>query len=130
MAHPSDFHPDNHPDKDSVRGILRARGVADHIVRRGAAGLIEAWRDFVAQVERGYPQGLEDYRNDLDLRTLIEVAQIGSDVAEEDARFRRMLTGTDRAVWSSDLPGAFWVMGYPSNAAGELLADLRAESFL
>jgi len=126
MAHPSDDSLSN----DSVRGILRARGVAQHTVSGGAAGLIEAWRDFVAQVERGYPLGLEDYRNDLDLRTLIEVAQIGPEVAEEDARFRRMLTGTDRAVWSSDVPHAFWVMGYPSNAAGELLADLRAESFL
>ncbi len=125
MAHPNDFL-----DNDSVRGILRARGAAEHIVRAGAAGLIGAWRDFVAQVERGYPLGLEDYRNDLDLRTLIEVGQIGPEVAEEDARFRRMLTGTDRAVWSSDMPQAFWVMGYPSNAAGELLADLRAESLL
>jgi hypothetical protein len=118
------------PSDESVRGILRARGAAEHIIRGGAAGLIEAWRNFVAQVERGYPLGLEDYRNDLDLRTLIEVAQIGAEVAGEDARFRRLLTGTDRAVWSSEVPRAFWVMGYPSNAAGELLADLRAESFL
>ncbi len=119
-----------HPNDHSVRAILRARGAADHTVRGGAAGLIEGWRDFVRQVERGYPLGLEDYRNDLDVRTLIEVAQIGSEVADEDARFRRLLTGTSQAVWSSDAPNAFWVMGYPSNAAGELLADLRAESLL
>lgn len=119
-----------HPNDESVRAVLRARGAAAHTIRGGASGLIEGWRRFVEQVERGYPLGLEDYRNDLDLRTLIEVAQIGAEVAEEDARFRKLLIATDRAVWSSDVPQAFWVMGYPSNAAGELLADLQAESFL
>jgi len=47
----------------------------------------------------------------------------------EGRRSLRTLIGTDRAVWSSDAPEAFWVMGYPSNTA-ELWADLRAESFL
>lgn len=113
-----------------MRAALRDRGAAPHVVRDGAAGLIESWRSFVGQVERGYALGLEDYRNDLDVRTLIEVVGIGPEVAEEDMRLRRMLTGTDREVWSSDAPRAFWVMGYPSNAAGQLLDDLRAESLL
>jgi hypothetical protein len=118
------------PSEDDVRTILRDRGAAEHVIRGGAEGLIGAWRRFAAQVEHGYPLGLEDYRNDLDIRTLIAVAGLASEVAGEDERFRRMMSPAGRAVWPSDVPDAFWTMGYPSNAAGPLLDDLRAEGFL
>ena len=118
------------PSDESVSAFLRERGAPQHLVRGGAAGLIAGWRAFVTQVERGYPLGLEDYRNDLDLRTLIELAGLGPEVAGEDERLRCMLIATDRAVWSGDAPSAFWVAGYPSNASGQLLADLKAESLL
>lgn len=113
---------------ESVRRILRERKAADHVIAGGAAGLIEVWRKFVEEVERGYEFGLDDYRNDLDIRTLIENTGLAPAVAAEDARLRRMLTVTGRPVWSSDVPGAFWIEGYPSNASGQLLEDLRAES--
>ena len=109
---------------DAVRAILRERGAAAHVIRGGAEGLIAAWRRFVDQVEAGYPLGLDDYRNDLDVRTLIGAAGLGGEVAEEDARLRRMLVRTDVAVWSSDIADAFWVRGYPGNASGDLLAEL------
>jgi len=115
-----------HPRSEAVGAILRERGAAAHVVRGGAEGLIAAWRRFVDQVEAGYPLGLDDYRNDLDLRTLIGAAGLGDEVADEDARLRGLLVHTDVAVWSSDIPEAFWVLGYPGNASGELLADLRS----
>ena len=115
-----------HPDDDPVRSVLRARGVAPHVVAGGGAGLIEGWRRFVEQVEAGYPLGLDDYRNDLDIRTLLEAAGLGGEVAEEDRRLRGLLTHTGTAIWSSDVKDAFWVRGYPVNAAGELLEDLEA----
>jgi hypothetical protein len=113
--------------EDAVRELLRERGAAPHVVEAGAAGLIAGWQSFVAQVEAGYPMGLEEYRNDLDLRGLIAAAGLDSEVAEADERLRAMLIRTDVAVWSSDVAGAFWVRGFPSNAAGELRADLRAQ---
>ena len=48
-------------------------------------------------------------------------------VAQEDTRLRNILTGTDRPVWDSDIPAAFWVRGYPRNACGELRDDLISE---
>ncbi len=48
--------------------------------RRGGEGLVRRWRDFVAQVEKGYPLGLDDYRNDLDVRTLIAVTGLDTEV--------------------------------------------------
>lgn len=114
---------------DEVREKLRARGAAEYIVREGAEGLVARWREFVHAVESGYRFGLDDYRNDLDIRSLIEAAGLGPEVAAEDARFRALLAHTDEPVWSSDAAGAFWVRGYPRNAAGELLRDLRAAGF-
>lgn len=113
------------PTEDSVRAILRERGAAGHVVRGGAEGLLASWRRFVDEVQAGYPLGLDDYRNDLDIRTLIEVAGLSGEVTEEDARLRAMLTHTEVAVWESDVPDAFWVRGYPAHASGELRADLE-----
>jgi len=113
-----------YPDDDSVRAFLRHRGAAAHVVSGGAEGLITGWKRFVDQVEAGYKFGLDDYRNDLDIRGLIEAAGLADRVADEDRRFRAALTRTDLAVWSSDQPNAFWVYGYPANASAELLEDL------
>ncbi|MDE3198553.1 MAG: hypothetical protein KGN84_19550 [Acidobacteriota bacterium] len=118
------------PDEETVRRLLGERGAAEHVIQGGAAGLIQAWRKVVEDVERGYRFGLDDYRNDLDIRSLIDAAGLGPAVAAEDARFRRMLTGAKHPVWSSDAPDAFWVEGYPSNASGELLDGLRSESLI
>jgi hypothetical protein len=111
---------------DHIRERLRARGAAEYIVREGAAGLLSRWRAFVDAVESGYRFGLDDYRNDLDIRSLIGAVGLADKVAAEDARLRRLLTDTGKTIWSSDAPDAFWVHGYPRNASGELLGDLRA----
>ena len=42
---------------------------------KGARGLVRRWREFVEQVERGYSLGIEDYRNDLDVRGIIALAK-------------------------------------------------------
>jgi hypothetical protein len=117
-------------DHDAVRAKLRARGAADYIVREGPEGLLARWREFVDAVESGYRLGLDDYRNDLDIRSLIEAVGLDAEVPGEDARLRALLAHTDEPVWSSDAPDAFWVKGYPRNASGELLRDLRAAGFV
>jgi hypothetical protein len=40
-----------------------------------------------------------------------------------------MLAHHERRVWETDgdRKAAFWIFGYPKNASGDLLADLRAE---
>ena len=117
-------------DDDPVRAKLRARGAADYIVREGAEGLLRRWREFVDAVESGYRFGLDDYRNDLDIRSLIGAVGLSAQVAPEDERLRRLLAPAEDPVWSSDAADAFWVKGYPRNASGELLRDLRAAGFI
>ena len=116
-----------HPNDDAVRARLRERGAAGYVIDGGAEGLIARWNEFVAEVANGYRFGLDNYRNDLDIRTLIAAAGLDSQAADADQRLRDLLTAQDRDVWSSDIANAFWVRGYPRNASGELLADLKAQ---
>jgi hypothetical protein len=97
-------------------------------VREGRAGLVRRWREFVEQVERGYRLGLEDYRNDLDVRGILELAgAVDDQVRELDQRLRNLLVPANRRVWESAPGDPFWDFGYPRNAGEELAEDLRTE---
>ncbi len=117
--------------ESEIQDYLRANGYPEHIVRGGRVGLVARWRRFVEQVERGYPLGIESYRNDLDVRGIIALAGAeDEEVFALDARLRAMLTGTDVRVWESGAGDCFWDFGYPKNADVELLDDLRSEKLL
>ena len=81
----------------------------------------------VEEVEHGYKLGLEDYRNDLDLRGIIGMVGLDDQVRDLDRRLEDMLTARDKRVWESASSDPFWDFGYPKNARGELLEDLKAE---
>jgi hypothetical protein len=111
-----------------IQAYLRDNGYPEHIVREGRAGLVRRWREFVEQVERGYPLGLEDYRNDLDVRAIIALAGAeDEEIRALDARFESMLTARTVRVWESAAGDPFWDFGYPRNAAGDLELDLVDE---
>jgi hypothetical protein len=110
----------------TVQEYLRENGYPEHVVREGRAGLVRKWREFVEQVERGYPLGLEDYRNDLDVRAIL--AQAGAEDGEVlalDERLKKLLIACDRRVWESAPGEPFWDFGYPGNAGPDLMEDLR-----
>ena len=112
----------------TVEEYLRENGYPDHVVKEGRVGLIRKWREFVEQVERGYPLGLEDYRNDLDVRAILEQAGVVDErVKALDERLKTLLTACDKRVWESAPGDPFWDFGHPKNAGPELLNDLRAE---
>jgi hypothetical protein len=114
-----------------VKEFLKESGYPEHIVKGGRKGLIEQWEKFVREVEHGYSLNLEDYRNDLDVRAIIANVGLQSDVEEADKRLRRLLVFTEESVWDcDDNPDAFWLFGYPKNAKGDLLDDLRGEGFV
>jgi len=106
---------------------LRENGYPEHVWRGGRDGLIGRWRTFVAEVERGYRHHLEDYRNDLDLRGVISLVGLDARVQEEDERFKKLLTAREKRVWESAGEDPFWDFGYPRNASGHLLEDLKEE---
>jgi hypothetical protein len=113
-----------------MASYLRENGYPEHVVRAGRAGLLERWGKFVAEVERGYRFGLEDYRNDLDLRGIIAMLGLDAEVADLDRRFEALLTNRDKRVWESSAANPFWDYGYPRNTRTALLEDLRKEGLL
>jgi hypothetical protein len=111
-----------------IVAYLRDNGYPAHLAREGRAGLIRRWREFVEQVERGYRLGLEDYRNDLDIRGILELAgAVDEEVRALDERLRALLLPAQRRVWESAPGNPFWDYGYPRNAGADLAADLKAE---
>lgn len=114
-----------------IQAYLRENGYPEHVVREGRAGLARRWREFAAEVERGYTLGLEDYRNDLDVRAIIALA--GAEDAEIralDERFKKMLTARGVRVWESAEGDPFWDFGYPRNAGPALEEDLQREGLI
>lgn len=110
---------------DPVQKFLKENKYPAHLVREGHAGLARRWRQFVELVEKGYTLGLEDYRNDLDIRAIIDRAKAeDEEIRALDARFKKMLTARKKRVWES---GGFWDFGYPRNASADLLEGLRDE---
>jgi hypothetical protein len=112
----------------TVEEYLRENGYPEHVVREGRAGLVRKWREFVEQVERGYSLGLEDYRNDLDVRAILAQAVAeDAEVHALDERLKKLLIAVDKRVWESAPGGPFWDFGYPRNAGPDLVQDLRGE---
>jgi hypothetical protein len=114
-----------------VQAYLRDNGYPEHVVREGRPGLLRRWREFVEQVERGYRLGLEDYRNDLDTRAILRLAQAeDASVEALDDRLKNLLISADRRVWESAPGDPYWDFGYPRNAGTELLNGLREEGLI
>lgn len=112
----------------TVEEYLRENGFPEHVVREGRLGLIRKWKEFVEEVEKGYKLGIEDYRNDLDVRAIL--AQAGAEDHEIhalDERFKKFLIAHDKRVWESAPGDPFWDFGYPKNAGHDLMEDLRSE---
>ena len=112
---------------EQVREYLSSNGYPEHVVRAGREGLVAMWRKFVDDVARGYRFGLEDYRNDLDTRAILRLIGVDDAVREDDARLERVLTSREVRVWESGDGEPWWDFGYPANASGDLLDDLKAE---
>lgn len=119
-------HAEDMTDQE-MAAYLRENGYPEHVIRAGRQGLIERWGKFVAEVERGYKFGLEDYRNDLDLRGIIAMLGLDAEVSGLDRRFEALLIARDKRVWESSAADPFWDFGYPSNAGHQLLEDLNSE---
>jgi hypothetical protein len=111
---------------------LEDNGYPPHMVRGGRSGLIRRWSEFASEVEQGYRYRLDEYRHDLDLRGAIAIVGLDHEpeVQNADERLRSLLIATDQRIWESFSGDAFWDFGYPRNAGGLLLRDLRAAGFV
>ena len=113
--------------EEETAAYLRDNGYPEHIVKAGRAGLIDRYAKFVAEVERGYRFGLEDYRNDLDLRGIIALVGLDDQVGDLDGRLQAMLTHPQIRVWESGPNDPFWDYGFPKSTGTAFLEDLKNE---
>ena len=59
-----------------VADYLKRRGSPSHVVRSGLGGLVRSWERTVEDLQRGSGWEMDEWLNDLDVRTLIhEVSQ-------------------------------------------------------
>ena len=116
---------------DRVQAFLKDNHYPPHVVEGGKEGLIGRWREFVDAVEKGYKFGIEDYRNDLDIRMILKRARVETaEVRELDERLKALLKPAKKRVWQSGRGKPFWDFGVPANAKGALLKDLKAEGLV
>jgi len=112
---------------EQATAYLRENGYPEHLIRGGRAGLIARWAKFVDEVEHGYRFGLEDYRNDLDVRGIIALLGMDAEVQSLDRRFEAKLINRDKRVWESAPNDPFWDYGYPNSTGTQFLEDIRNE---
>lgn len=114
---------------EEIEQFLRMRGCPEGVWKGGRRWLIQRWKDFVEEVERGYCPNcmIEDYWNDLDTRELIHAIGSSGEVEGFDKRFAAMLTSTEIKHWHADrnTDYDFWNYGYPKNASGLFLEDIK-----
>ena len=112
---------------DEMTAYLRENGYPEHVVRAGRRGLIDRWRKFVQQAESGYRFGLEDYRNDLDLRGILRMLGLDAEVQDLDRRFEATLVDRALRIWETGPGDPFWDFGYPRSAGAQLIEDIKKE---
>ncbi len=117
-------------EESDIQQYLEDNGYPPHVVEGGSAGLLRRFRDFVSEVESGYSYGLHDYRNDLDLRGLIGLFGLDTEVADLDERLNAVLINREHRVWESGRGDPYWDFGYPRNAGRWLMRDLAAAGLL
>lgn len=113
--------------EDEIIKKLQDKGCPRFVWQSGSKGLIKLWEDFVNEVERGYCPSclLEEYYNDLDTRDLIRLVGLDDRVKNLDQRFITLLTRRDLRMRKSNLADDFWNYGYPKNASGFFLEEIK-----
>lgn len=134
-------------EHDAVRQLLADRGCPEELVRGGLPMLAEKWAAVVASVEGGYPFGLDDFLNDMDLRDAIagalavatpdEKAAVTSTVDALDRRLQAA-SAASACLWGEDVeeddgldPGReWWYYLRPLQLNDDFAAELAAWGLL
>lgn len=115
--------------EEQAKEYLRNKGCPEFVWKGGSVRLILDWENFVSEVEKGYcPRCLiDEYWNDLDTRELIHEIGFDDRVEAADKRFRAMLTATTIKHHKRDRVSDydFWNYGYPKNASGFFLEQIK-----
>jgi hypothetical protein len=127
---------------DAVRELLKERKAAEHLVRGGMDALVDSWEATVKAAQKGYAQGLDEWRNDVDARHLISAAMEVAPPAQKksaklrvdpaDAKFWKACESLDVCVWGAaqaerekwTAAKEWWYFLVPKKAGDALAKDL------
>ena len=127
---------------DAVRDLLKERKAAEHVVRGGMEGLVDRWEATVKSAQKGYEQGLDEWRNEVDGRHLLSFAMDVAHPAQKksmklrldaaDAKFWKATESSDACVWGAAVgerekwtaTKEWWYFLVPKKAGDELTKEL------
>ncbi len=128
---------------EAVRALLRSKGCADETADAGLEGLVGDWERTVREVSWGYPLGLDDYLNDLDVRQLLEEAlevalaaereAVGPRIRAADALMRSLVAPREDCLWGEAVAARegwtaernWWYFSVPRSPGALLSGDLE-----
>jgi hypothetical protein len=115
-------------DREAI-APLEARWTENAGFRITADRLLDKWSHLVDEVERGYDDNIDDYRNDLDSRKLLQEAidalpadtarRLRSEIDPLDAQFLSATVRTSPPPWS----GGWWAERIPRRTLGMFASD-------
>jgi hypothetical protein len=99
-------------------------------------GMVDAWRELVAQIEDGYDESIDEYTNDLSVRQLLDelldVLPAGTvrtwvtkEVTESDERYLRATHAVAEPIFGANEVPWLW-RRVPTVLSGELRRDVEA----
>jgi hypothetical protein len=91
--------------RDPARRLLAERGAAQHVVDGGLEGLVSAWERTALAAQKGYALGIEDWRDDVDARRLIDLAWPVALPAQKKS-LKARLEAADARFWKACEPSA------------------------
>lgn len=98
---------------DPVRRYLSTTGCAHDVVEKGMEGLVNRWEEFAQSVKKGYPSGLNQYLNDMDVRQLIseaieiasreQIEEFADRIRFADSLMKSSIVATPACLWGNNI---------------------------
>jgi hypothetical protein len=133
-------------EKKKIRKKLTELHYSKMVILWGIETILSDWQKFVKECETGYDDDIEEYKNDLDTREIIEklilslddailVNKIKEAINDEDNIFKGLLIQTDKCIWGPRVQKDYnynsvdqwWLFGVIKTASGKFLEDLHTE---
>jgi hypothetical protein len=104
---------------NQIQSYCRSRGYSRLVVNGGLEYLVSQWRITVKLLHKAYERGIDEYRNDLDARTIIEELlplateperrAVFDALSTLDAEFRDLTVPSEERVSKTfETPSKYW----------------------
>ena len=106
-----------------LRQYFAERGYSERVIEGGLRYLLDRWRSLVERLPRGYDRGIDEYRDDLDCRSIIEEAMpwlepteraaVATETEALDEQFRSATSPSAVPAMRTAADGQWWLYRFP-----------------